>query len=94
MPAIHPAPGAEPAGTGGGAHDPDAIPDKEILTYRLVTGLSAAAALGFGFVYRAVLPGADDPWIYRFVVAAAALAVLGLSFVPGRPRLVSALHGL
>jgi hypothetical protein len=46
-----------------------------MLTYRLITGLAAAAALGFGFVYRAVVPGVNDPWVYRFVVAAAALAV-------------------
>ncbi|HET7459825.1 MAG TPA: EAL domain-containing protein [Longimicrobium sp.] len=90
----HPAPGPEPAGTSQGVRDREAIPEKEILAYRLVIGVAAIAALGFGFVYRAVLPGVVDPWSARFVVAGASLAVLGLTFVPGRPRLVSALHGL
>ncbi|HET7233126.1 MAG TPA: PAS domain-containing protein, partial [Longimicrobium sp.] len=90
----HAAPGGGPAGASPAARDRDAISDKEVLTYRLVTGVSAIAVLGFGLVYRAVLPGADDPWAARFVVAAAALAVLGLTFVPGRPRLVAALHAL
>jgi len=89
-----PAPGADPAGTLRDARDADAVADKELLTYRLVTALAAVAVLGFGFVYRAVLPGADDPWLFRIVVAAAALGVLGLTFVPGRPRLVPALHAL
>jgi diguanylate cyclase (GGDEF)-like protein/PAS domain S-box-containing protein len=81
-------------GAGPADRDADAVPDKEILTYRLVTGLAAAAVLAFGFVYRAVLPGAHDPWLFRFAVAGAALGVLGLTFVPGRPRLVPALHAL
>jgi diguanylate cyclase (GGDEF)-like protein/PAS domain S-box-containing protein len=85
-----PAPGADPAAP----RDPDAIGDRELLTYRLVTALAAVAVIGFGFVYHAVLPGADDPWSVRCVVAAASLGVFGLTFVPGRPRLISALHGL
>ncbi|HEX9937806.1 MAG TPA: hypothetical protein VGB15_11815 [Longimicrobium sp.] len=71
------APGAEPAGASRGVRDPDAIPEKELLTYRLVTAVAAASALGFGFVYRAVVPGAHDPWLLRFIVAGAALGVLG-----------------
>ncbi|MFL5382490.1 MAG: putative bifunctional diguanylate cyclase/phosphodiesterase [Longimicrobiaceae bacterium] len=85
------APGLNPAGT---PRDPDAIGDKDLLTYRLVTALAAVAVVGFGFVYRAVLPAVDDPWSVRFVVAAAALGVFGLTFVPGRPWLLPALHGL
>jgi diguanylate cyclase (GGDEF)-like protein/PAS domain S-box-containing protein len=88
---LHTAPGAEPVGT---PRDANGVADKELLTYRVVTGLAAVAVLAFGFVYRAVLPGVDDPWLARFVVAGAALGVLGLTFVPGRPRLVPALHGL
>ena len=87
----HPASGPDPAGTPRAA---DAVADRELLTYRLVTGLAAAAVLGFGVVYGVVLPGANDPWPFRFVVAGAALGVLGLTFVPGRPRLIPALHGL
>jgi diguanylate cyclase (GGDEF)-like protein/PAS domain S-box-containing protein len=88
------APGAEPAGASRGVRDPDAIPEKELLTYRLVTAVAAASALGFGFVYRAAVPGAHDPWLLRFIVAGAALGVLGLSYLPGRPRLLAALYGL
>ncbi|HEU4558642.1 MAG TPA: diguanylate cyclase, partial [Longimicrobium sp.] len=91
---IFPMPGLQPAGTSRRVREPDPISDRELLTYRLVTGLAAIAALGFGFVYHAVLPGANDPWAARFVVAGAALGVLGLSCVPGRPRLVAALYGL
>jgi diguanylate cyclase (GGDEF)-like protein/PAS domain S-box-containing protein len=93
-PEPRPAPGIHPAGTPRDAPEADGIADKELLTYRLVTGLAALAVLGFGFVYRAVLPGADDPWLFRFVVAGAALGVLALTYVPGRPRLIPALHAL
>jgi diguanylate cyclase (GGDEF)-like protein/PAS domain S-box-containing protein len=85
------------------AHDPllprrsaDAgtIPEKEVLTYRLVAALGGLAVLGFGFVYRAVLPGADDSWLYRFVVAAVCWVVAGLSFGRQRPLLLRAMYGL
>jgi diguanylate cyclase (GGDEF)-like protein/PAS domain S-box-containing protein len=81
----HPAPHA--------AH-PGVIPEKEVLTYRLVAALAAVAVLGFGLVYRAVLPGPVDPWLYRFVVAAACLAVCGLSFGPRTPLLLRGMYGL
>ena len=88
---LHTAPGAEPVGP---PRDPNGVGDRELLTYRVVTGLAAVAVVAFGFVYRMVLPGVDDPWLFRCVVAGAALGVLGLTFVAGRPRLVPALHAL
>ena len=70
------------------------VPEKEVLTYRLVAALGAAAVLAFGLVYRAVLPGADDPWIARFLVAGTCLAVAGLTFGPRRPLLLRAMYTL
>jgi diguanylate cyclase (GGDEF)-like protein/PAS domain S-box-containing protein len=76
------------------ARDPDGIPEKEIWTYRVVIALAAVAVVAFGFVYRAVLPGADDPWSWRLAMAAASVGVAALSFARGRPGLVPALHAL
>ncbi|HEX2209469.1 MAG TPA: EAL domain-containing protein [Longimicrobium sp.] len=80
-----PAPRAAPTG---------AIPEKEVLTYRLVAALGALAVLGFGLVYRAVLPGAHDPWLARFVVAATCLGVVALSFGPRTPWLLRGMYVL
>jgi diguanylate cyclase (GGDEF)-like protein/PAS domain S-box-containing protein len=77
-----PPPTASPAG----------LPEKEALTIRLVSALAVACVLGFGGVYRLVVPGAHDPWIYRFAVAAVCAALYGLSYVPGRPGFVTAMH--
>ncbi|HEX2203152.1 MAG TPA: GGDEF and EAL domain-containing protein [Longimicrobium sp.] len=74
-----------------GTHE---IPEKEVVTYRLLAALAAVAVLAFGLVYRAVLPGAVDPWAYRFFVAGACLAVFALSFGPRGPRLLRALYAL
>ena len=74
--------------------DAGSIPEKEVLTYRLLAALAAVAVLGFGFVYRAALPDAVDPWAYRFAVAAACLVVVALSFGPRRPLLLRALYAL
>jgi uncharacterized membrane protein YgcG len=52
------------------------------------------AVLAFGFVYRAVLPGAVDPWAYRFVVAGACAGGARAHLRAGRPRLLPALHAL
>ncbi|HEU4882445.1 MAG TPA: PAS domain-containing protein, partial [Longimicrobium sp.] len=71
-----------------------AIPEKEVLTYRLVAALAAVAVLAFGLVYRAALPGAVDPWLYRFVVSAACLAVVGLSYRPRVPLLLRGMYTL
>ncbi|WP_420126259.1 putative bifunctional diguanylate cyclase/phosphodiesterase [Longimicrobium sp.] len=71
-----------------------AFPEKEVLTYRLVAALAAVAVLAFGLVYRAVLPEANDPWLYRFVVAAACLVVVGLSFGPRTPLLLRGMYTL
>ena len=45
------------------------LPEKEALTIRLIAVLAVACVLGFGGVYRLVMPGANDPWSYRFAVA-------------------------
>jgi diguanylate cyclase (GGDEF)-like protein/PAS domain S-box-containing protein len=66
--------------SGLGRSESGTIPEKEILTYRLVSAFAAVAVLGFGLVYQAVLPDANDPWLYRWMVAAACLLVAGLSF--------------
>jgi diguanylate cyclase (GGDEF)-like protein/PAS domain S-box-containing protein len=76
------------------AGETGAIPEKEVLTYRLVAALGAVAVLAFGFVYRAVLPGAVDPWAWRLVVAGACLAVAALSFGRRGPGLLRALYAL
>jgi len=68
--------------------------DREVLTYRIVAAFAAAAVLAFGFVYRAVLPGADDPWLYRFVVSGVCLLVVALSFGPRRPLLLRGMYTL
>ncbi|HYR10863.1 MAG TPA: EAL domain-containing protein [Longimicrobium sp.] len=73
---------------------PGVVPEKEVLTYRLVAALAAVAVLAFGLVYRAVLPGAVDPWLYRFIVAGACLVVVGLSFGPRTPLLLRGMYGL
>ncbi|HEU0299296.1 MAG TPA: GGDEF and EAL domain-containing protein [Longimicrobium sp.] len=80
--------------SGRGRSDTGAIPEKEILTYRLVSALAAVAVLGFGLVYRGVLPEANDPWLYRFVVAGACLVVAGLSFRTRAPSLLWAMYAL
>jgi diguanylate cyclase (GGDEF)-like protein/PAS domain S-box-containing protein len=88
---------------GSMAHDPRPsrrpadtreIPEKEVVTYRLVSALGAVAVLAFGFVYRAVLPGAVDPWLYRIVVASACLGFVALSFALRGPALLRALYAL
>jgi diguanylate cyclase (GGDEF)-like protein/PAS domain S-box-containing protein len=70
------------------------VPEKEVLTYRLVAALASVVVLAFGFVYRAVLPGAVDPWLYRFVVSGACLVIVGLSFGPRRPLLLRGMYAL
>src|ERR1051325_6888218 len=50
-PDLHTAPGAEPVGT---PRDANGVGERELLTYRVVTGLAAVAVVAFGFVYRAV----------------------------------------
>ena len=72
----------------------DLVSQKDLLTYRMLAGLAAVAVVAFGFVYRAVLPGANDPWIYRIAVAAACLAVCGASFVRPYPAFIHAMHAL
>ena len=70
------------------------VPDKEVLTYRLVSALAAVAVLAFGFVYAAVLPEANDPWAARWAVAAACLVVAGLSYGPRRRLLLWGMYAL
>ena len=88
--AVHP----EPADDAATARAGDGIPEQELPTYRLVMALGAVAVLAFGFVYRAVLPVADDPWSWRFGVAAASLGVAALTFSRRRRGLVPALHAV
>ena len=71
-----------------------AVPEKEVLTYRLVAALASVAVLAFGLVYRAVLPEPGDPWIARFLVSAACLVVVGLSFGPRQPWLLRGMYAL
>jgi diguanylate cyclase (GGDEF)-like protein/PAS domain S-box-containing protein len=71
-----------------------AVPEKEVLTYRLVAALASLAVLAFGLVYRAALPGVDDPWTARFLVAAACLVVVGLSYGRRRPWLLHGMYAL
>ncbi|HEX8211940.1 MAG TPA: GGDEF and EAL domain-containing protein [Longimicrobium sp.] len=68
------------------------LPEKEALTIRLVALLAVACILGFGGVYRVAMPAANDPWSYRFVVAAVCAALYILSYVPGRPGFVAVMH--
>ncbi|HEX6910950.1 MAG TPA: diguanylate cyclase, partial [Longimicrobium sp.] len=72
----------------------DRISEKDLLTYRMLAALAAVAVLAFGFVYRAVLPGATDPWIYRFVVAAACALVYAASFASQGRAFLHAMHVL
>jgi diguanylate cyclase (GGDEF)-like protein/PAS domain S-box-containing protein len=70
------------------------LPEKDVLTVRWLAILGAVAVVGFGYVYRVVLPHAHDPWSYRFGVAGVCLVVAGMSFVPGRPGFIPAVYTL
>ncbi|HEY7771021.1 putative bifunctional diguanylate cyclase/phosphodiesterase [Longimicrobium sp.] len=84
----------------GAARTPNAerpraqLPEKDVLTVRWLAILASVAVVGFGYVYRVVLPEAHDPWIYRFVVAGVCLLVAGMSFLPGRPGFIPAVYTL
>jgi diguanylate cyclase (GGDEF)-like protein/PAS domain S-box-containing protein len=70
------------------------VPEKDIVTLRMLAALAAVAVMAFGWVYRVVLPGAHDPWSYRVGVTALCVAVAALSFVPGRPGFIPAAYTL
>ncbi len=72
----------------------DSISEKDLLTYRMLAALAAVAVLAFGWVYRAALPGANDPWAYRGAVAAACAGVYGASFVSRGRAFLRAMHAL
>jgi diguanylate cyclase (GGDEF)-like protein/PAS domain S-box-containing protein len=72
----------------------DRISEKDILTYRMLAALAAAAVPAFGLVYRAALPEVHDPWAYRFAVAGACAAVCAASFVSQHRGFLHAMHGL
>ncbi|HEX8671937.1 MAG TPA: hypothetical protein VF710_08620, partial [Longimicrobium sp.] len=74
------------------SHVAAGLPEKEALTLRLIALLAVACILGFGGVYRVAMPGANDPWSYRFVVAAVCAALYISSYVPGRPGFVFVMH--
>jgi diguanylate cyclase (GGDEF)-like protein/PAS domain S-box-containing protein len=72
----------------------DTVSEKDILTYRMLAALAAVAVVAFGFVYRAALPDAHDPWSYRIVVAGACLAVCGASFMRRHRAFIRAMYAL
>ena len=91
----HPSAAANGAALSTGARPRRAqLPEKDVITLRMLAALAAVAVIAFGWVYGVVLPHGRDPWLYRYVVAAVCVAVAAASFIPGRPGFIAAVYTL